>query len=262
MAAATPHQQSTTITGTASNINNLASTLMPVQKDSFTAEEDDKLARAVNELGRTNNQCCKRWICFLDPAINMAIKKLVVEREADCQQNKLPLGKWTFDEDVKLRVAVQKYGEKKWVKVASKIPRRTRVTCRKRWVFYLGATDRTTGLWTTEEDAKLASAVRTHHGCYNGSTKRDWAAISAVVQSRTPTQCYERSVRLSDAGARTMGEWPAEEVDDLATAVRTHGKNWQLIAPLVPGRTNEQRRKRWVGKNADQETVNSRRIQS
>jgi hypothetical protein len=102
----------------------------PAQKGSFTLEEDDKLARAVKQLGckdwvavaalvpgRTSSQCRKRWACFLDPANNVAIKRLAAEREAkpraDLPQKDLPVGEWTAQEDAKLRAAVQKYGDKK-----------------------------------------------------------------------------------------------------------------------------------------------------
>jgi hypothetical protein len=46
-----------------------------------------------------------------------------------------------------------------------------------------------------------------------------------------------------------MGKWTAKEDVNLTNAVRTHGKNWQAIAPLIPGRTNDQCRKRWAWMN-------------
>jgi hypothetical protein len=265
MTAAASHQESTTpTTSTADNINKHTVAPPPAQKDPFTPEEDDKLTRAVKQLGcenwvavaalvpgRTNSQCRRRWGRFLDPTNDVEIKMLGAERESkprtDLPQKDLPLGRWTAQEDAKLRVAVQKYGTN-YVKVASEVPGRTRVTCRKRWVMYLGATERTTGRWTAEEDAKLASALKAF-----GRPKRNWIAISAVVQSRTPTQCYERFALLSDTGDRRNGKWALMEDANLITAVRTHGRNWEAVAPLVRGKTSDQCRKRWTWMNASEQ---------
>jgi hypothetical protein len=253
MTAAAQHQQRTTTTSTANNINHLTATPPPTQKVSFTLEDDNKLTRAVKQLGckdwvavaalvplRTSSQCHTRWERFLEGN---------AKPKAALPKNYLPLERWTMQEDAKLTAAaaaaVQKYGDKKWVRVAREVPGRTRVTCRKRWVMYLGATDRTTGRWTAEEDAKLASAIRTY-----GSPKRNWVAISAVVQSRTPTQCYERLVLVSETGEQRRGKWTKLEDVNLTYMARAHDRNWQAVAPLILSRTNDQCRKRWAWMNA------------
>jgi hypothetical protein len=43
-----------------------------------------------------------------------------------------------------------------------------------------------------------------------------------------------------------MGKWTAEEDAKLTDAVKKYDKEWVAVAPLVPGRTNNQCRQRWV----------------
>jgi hypothetical protein len=71
----------------------------------------------------------------------------------------------------------------------------------------------------------------------------NWIAISAVVQSRMPTQCYERLVLLSGNGDRRRGKWTLLEDADLTTT--------EAVAPLVPGRTKDQCRERWAQKTGE-----------
>jgi hypothetical protein len=141
------------------NIHNLTTTVTPPQNGSSTLEEDAKLTLALKEHlgcnewgavtalipGQTRQQCRQRWVHFFDPAL---------------PRNNLISGIRTVEEDTKLRAAVQKYGDKRWVEVASETPGRTRATCRQRWVAYLYATDIKSSSRWIEDDAKLASAVR------------------------------------------------------------------------------------------------------
>jgi hypothetical protein len=96
----------------------------------WTAEEDAKLVDAVKKHGnkwvpiaaiipgRTNMQCCKRWVRTVDPSI----------------ERKIGVGKWISEEDAKLIDAVKKHGNN-WVTVATLVPLRTKVQCRDRWVY-------------------------------------------------------------------------------------------------------------------------------
>jgi myb proto-oncogene protein len=42
------------------------------------------------------------------------------------------VGRWTLDEDKRLKVAVKLFGPKKWDKIAQFVPGRTQVQCRER----------------------------------------------------------------------------------------------------------------------------------
>jgi hypothetical protein len=177
------------------------------------------------------------------------------ESVSDTQPNSVATratGHWTPDEDAKLTSAVANTSMKKhktdWVAVAAQVPGRTRGQCRDRWKLVLDPSiDRTppghTGQWVEDEDIKLKDAVQ-RHGVKN------WVAISALVPGRTKKQCRYRwhvviNCGIDRANGHT-GKWTPDEDIKLKDAVRTYGgKNWVLIAELVPGRTNLQCRKRW-----------------
>jgi hypothetical protein len=43
------------------------------------------------------------------------------------------MGKWSEEEDIKLKDAVQTHGGKDWVAIAKLVPRRTKKQCWSRW---------------------------------------------------------------------------------------------------------------------------------
>jgi hypothetical protein len=110
---------------------------------------------------------------------------------------------------------------------------------------------RMTRYWTPEEDAKLTSAVtETCKKKWGKDFKSDWAAIAALVQGRTYTQCRNRwrdtlDPSIKRANRRT-GRWEEDEDIRLKAAVRTHGgKDWAAIAAQVQGRNKNACRHRW-----------------
>jgi hypothetical protein len=105
--------------------------------------------------------------------------------------------------------------------------------------------------WTTEEDAKLTSAVtNTRKKKWDTEYKTDWPAIATLVPGRTKVQCWSRwrdvlDPNIDRATERT-GSWAGDEDIKLKDAVQTHGgKNWGAITALVPGRDEKQCWKRW-----------------
>jgi hypothetical protein len=114
-----------------------------------------------------------------------------------------------------------------------------------------GASTWATARWTTEEDAKLTSAVAsTSKKKWGKEYKTDWDAVAALVLLRTKKQCWDRwhnvlNPSIDRANGRT-GKWTAVEGDMLKDAVQRHGgKDWGAVAALVPGRTKNQCRSRW-----------------
>ncbi|RWW10870.1 hypothetical protein GW17_00025564, partial [Ensete ventricosum] len=91
----------------------------------FGKEEDAKLRAAVEYYGdnwqmvasclegRVGPQCSNRWNKTLNP-----------ERKK--------VGRWSVDEDKRLKVAVMLFGAKNWNKIAQFAPGRTQVQCRER----------------------------------------------------------------------------------------------------------------------------------
>jgi uncharacterized protein (DUF2237 family) len=95
---------------------------------SWTAVEDIKLKDTVQTHGaknwkeivllvpgRTRNQCRDRWQNALNPSIDRANRRT---------------GKWTEDEDSKLKNAVQTHGDKDWVVIAALVLGKQ---CLRRW---------------------------------------------------------------------------------------------------------------------------------
>jgi hypothetical protein len=195
----------------------------------WTLEEDAKLTSAVtntskkkwgkkykadwptiSELipGRTKNQCYSRWHNILDPSIDRLSQRT---------------GKWSEDENIKLKDAVQTHGDKDWGAIAALVPGRTKSQCSSRWKKSIDP---------------------------NRSTVKDWAAITALVSDRTQYQCRHRWRTAFDPSivrsSGRKGKWTSVEDSKLKDAVQTHGgKNWGVIGALVPGRTNGQCRQRW-----------------
>jgi hypothetical protein len=219
---------------------------------SWTLDEDEKLTYAVTNTcrkkygkehridwvavaalvpGRTKRQCHDRWRFVLDPSIALTAGST---------------GKWTSDEDLKLKAAVQMHGGKHWAAIAAMVPGRTKKQCNKRWRYALdpsfALTAGRTGVWTEDEDLKLKAAVQTLGG-------KNWNKIAALVPGRTVTQCYSRwhdtldpSIAVTTGSA---GKWTAVEDNKLIDAIQTHGdKDWAAIATLVPGRTKKKCRDR------------------
>jgi hypothetical protein len=224
----------------------------------WTAEEDAKLTTAVETFGkdwvavaalvpeRTNLQCRYRWLSTFDPNIG-----------GTTASHK---GNWTPEEDAKLIAAVEML-DKDWVAVAPLVPGRSSLQCRARWLNSLDPTKTTShkGKWTAEEDAKLIAAVE--------KFGQVWVAVATLVPGRTNQQCRYRwlttssSVELNDmeTPASHKGKWTAEEDAKLAEAVGEFGHEWVTVAAMVPGRTNQQCRSRWLNSVIGGTTTRSNR---
>ncbi|XP_042502214.1 snRNA-activating protein complex subunit 4 isoform X2 [Macadamia integrifolia] len=148
-----------------------------IMKRDWTPEEDAQLCVAVevfgeghwqliasNLEGRTGTQCSNRWRKTLHPS-----RKVV--------------GRWTVDEDKRLKVAVMLLGPKSWPRIAKFVHGRTQVQCRERWVNALDPS-LNLGEWTEDEDNKLEAAIKEHGYC--------WSKVAAAVPPRTDSQCRRR----------------------------------------------------------------------
>jgi hypothetical protein len=227
--------------------NKLVSNIDPTtaRMGKWTADEDKKLKDGVREHGvknwkaiallvpgRTDQQCVKRWHDTLKPTFDPAMARR---------------GKWTADEDTKLREAVGAHSGKNWEAISAQVPGRTKIQCRSRWreasVCNIDPARARAVKWTADEDKKLNDAFRAHGG-------KNWKGIALLVPGRTCKQCCNRwrdaldpRIRLTNGSA---GKWTADEDIMLKNAVRMHGgKNWKAIALLVRSRTSKQCFKRW-----------------
>jgi myb proto-oncogene protein len=184
--------------------------------------------------GQTKNQCHSRWQNKLVSNINPTTARA---------------GKWTAEEDQKLKDGLREHGGKNWKAFAALVSGRTQKQCRNRWHDVLVSNiDPTTtalaGKWTEDEERKLRDAVGAHGA-------KNWKKIAALVPGRTNIQCrsrwHNRLLSKIDPTTARAGKWTADEDTSLRDAVRAHGvRNWKLIAALVPRRTNRQCCDRWA----------------
>jgi ferredoxin len=168
--------------------------------EKWTPDEDDKLKDAVQMHngknwfaitalvpGRTRKQCRVRWRDVFDPREDRTTART---------------GKWTPDEDDKLKDAVQMHNGKNWFAISTLVLGRTRKQCRARWrEAFDPSDDRTSaraGKWTLDEDAKLKDAVQMD------GVRKDWKAIARLVPGRTGIQCSNRWRRYLDPNRSTV----------------------------------------------------------
>jgi myb proto-oncogene protein len=91
-------------------------------------------------------------------------------------------GKWTADEDDKLKDAIRMDGGNNWNEIAAMVPDRTKRQCSGRWHNDLDPrayrTDKLRGKWTADKDDQLKDAVQRH--------------VSALFPERSKKQCPSR----------------------------------------------------------------------
>jgi hypothetical protein len=162
----------------------------------WTEEEDSKLRGAVEKHNgtdwatiielfpcRTKQQCRNRWHNVLN---------------SKSDETTAHLGKWTKEEDVKPKDAVDKHKDEGWAAISARVPGRTKHQCANRWHNALDTKKNETtsrggkwarkGIWTKEEDLELKGAVEKH--------VKNWASIAVLVPGRTKQQCLNRWHRL------------------------------------------------------------------
>jgi myb proto-oncogene protein len=217
------------------------------RKGKWLEDEDIKLKDALQTQGgltwdevaalvpgRNRNQCWKRWKHVLEPCIHHPNGRT---------------GKWTEDEDAKLKNAVQTHVGKNWPLIAALVPGRTKIQCQSRCQATLdpsmGWESAYKGKWLEEEDIKLKDAVQTHG--------KNWFAVATLVPGRTRTQCLDRWENVDpsmDWESTRKGKWLEDEDIKLKDAVQTCGTTWVAVAALVPGRSKKQCENRWHNKLA------------
>jgi myb proto-oncogene protein len=126
-------------------------------------------------------------------------------------------GKWTVDEDTKLKDAVPTQGAKNWDAIAALVRGRTKIQCCNRWhdvlisvlVSTIDPTTTRTGNWTANEDKELKDAVP-------AQVAKNWDAIAALVPGRTKKTVLQQMAKVvpssNGRGQKLKGEQMGKEV--------------------------------------------------
>ena len=146
-------------------------------------------------------------------------------------------GKWTSEEDRKLREGVNAVGPTKWKRISDEYlgGKRSDVQCLHRWQKVLRP-GLVKGPWKKEEDAMIIKCLK------ENITK--WSTIAGYIPGRIGKQCRERWFNHLDPTINRE-PWSEEEEKLLVTAQAELGNKWSEIARLLPGRPENQVKNKW-----------------
>ncbi|GLT63532.1 hypothetical protein SLA2020_360910 [Shorea laevis] len=209
-----------------------------INRSPWTAEEDKNLLFIIQEKGIANWQ---------DTAVSLGTNRTPYQCLARYQRSlnaHILNREWTEEEDDKLRLAVEAFGERDWQSVASALTGRTGTQCSNRWKKSLHPSRQRVGRWSADEDKHLKVAVMLFG-------PKNWKKIAEFVPGRTQVQCRERWVNSLDPSL-SRGEWTKEEDLQLEAAIEQHGYCWSKVAACMPSRTDNQCWRRWKALHPDQ----------
>jgi hypothetical protein len=147
------------------------------------------------------------------------------------RKGKAEHGRWTEDEDDRLRSAVAKFNARNWKEIAKLVPGRDFTQCSQRWKKVLDP-NVTKGQWSREEDELLLSIV-------GQKQFKNWGHVAKSIPGRSAKQCRERYNGHLDPSL-TKGNWTKREDERLMEMVQEVGCRWSAIARKMPGRTDNQ----------------------
>lgn len=205
----------------------------------WTTEETDHLLRLAKEYG-----ACQ-WVEIAEAlGTNRTAWQCLAKFRQESKTSSPGAGagagggrKWTAAEDAILLSCVRPTGDW-WLEAVERLEGRSTTQVIHRWNKTLDPTRRS-GRWSPEEDACLLAAIR-RYGTAN------WAFIGRFVPQRTDMQCRERYMNVLSPSLR-KDHFSEDEDRILREAVQRLGEGrWAQISALLPHRTDNQCRRRWL----------------
>ncbi|KAH9120236.1 hypothetical protein LEN26_011220 [Aphanomyces euteiches] len=163
-------------------------------------------------------------------SVPLAPKSQIQQVRNGSDEIKANPGKWTAEEDERLRAAVERHGPRNWKAIAKMVQNRNHAQCLQRWRKVLLPGLRR-GNWSHEEDVLLQSQIQLH----GGEAKLNWAAVAAGVPGRTAKHCQERWRNYLNPNIK-RGPFDQEERDLLTQLYAQWGNQWTRISESIPGR--------------------------